>query len=79
MSLEEPQLKKSRNDTDASELGRAHTAMDEVKDGAFVRTESVFRDKISNEPGAKYPAESGRYHLYVSYAVSCFRLSQPSK
>ncbi|KAH9894672.1 glutathione S-transferase [Xylariomycetidae sp. FL2044] len=36
------------------------------KDGNFARPESAFRDVISNEPGAKYPAEKGRYALYVS-------------
>jgi glutathionyl-hydroquinone reductase len=29
---------------------------------------SSFRNWISTEPGAKFPAEKGRYHLYVSYA-----------
>lgn len=38
------------------------------KTGEFKRQVSSFRDWISNEPGAKYPAEKGRYHLYVSYA-----------
>ncbi|KAF2859282.1 hypothetical protein K470DRAFT_219546 [Piedraia hortae CBS 480.64] len=38
------------------------------KTGEFKRQQSVFRDWVSNEPGAKYPAEEGRYHLYVSYA-----------
>ncbi|KAF9368325.1 hypothetical protein CPB97_004730 [Podila verticillata] len=36
--------------------------------GAFKRQASSFRDKISDEPGAKFPPEKGRYHLYVSYA-----------
>ena len=38
------------------------------KSGEFKRQSSAFRDWISNEPGAKFPAEKGRYHLYVSYA-----------
>jgi len=38
------------------------------KTGEFKRQVSSFRDWISNEPGAKYPPEKGRYHLYVSYA-----------
>ncbi|OCK83604.1 hypothetical protein K432DRAFT_390280 [Lepidopterella palustris CBS 459.81] len=38
------------------------------KTGEFKRQPSVFRDFISNEPGAEFPAEKGRYHLYVSYA-----------
>lgn len=33
-------------------------------DGAFERQETTFRDRI----GEEFPAESGRYRLYVSYA-----------
>ncbi|KAI5293345.1 S-glutathionyl-(chloro)hydroquinone reductase [Ascosphaera acerosa] len=36
--------------------------------GEFKRQESKFRERISRQPGAKYPPEKGRYHLYVSYA-----------
>lgn len=36
--------------------------------GRFIRQESVFRGVVSPGPGAEYPAERGRYHLYVSYA-----------
>jgi len=39
-----------------------------VSNGAFVRTASAFRDFVSSEPGSKYPAEAGRYHLYVANA-----------
>jgi len=38
------------------------------KSGEFKRQTSVFRNFIENKPGAEYPAEKGRYHLYVSYA-----------
>lgn len=38
------------------------------KSGEFKRQQSVFRDWISREPGAQFPPEKGRYHLYVSYA-----------
>ncbi|KAI4108190.1 MAG: hypothetical protein L6R37_001230 [Teloschistes peruensis] len=38
------------------------------KTGAFNRLPSKFRNFISKEPGAEFPAEKGRYHLYVSYA-----------
>ncbi|KAI1422306.1 glutathione S-transferase [Xylaria sp. FL1777] len=38
------------------------------KTGEFKRQASSFRDWISDTPGAKFPAEKGRYHLYVSYA-----------
>lgn len=34
--------------------------------GRFVRTEAQFRNKISDE--GEFKPESGRYHLYVSYA-----------
>jgi putative glutathione S-transferase len=46
----------------------------ETSDGAFERKESVFRNWVTADgtPGPTgeggYPAESGRYHLYVSYA-----------
>jgi glutathionyl-hydroquinone reductase len=38
------------------------------KSGEFKRQVSSFRDWISTEPGAKFPPEKGRYHLYISYA-----------
>lgn len=38
------------------------------KTGEFKRQVSSFRDTISKEPGARFPVEKGRYHLYVSYA-----------
>jgi len=38
------------------------------KSGEFKRGASQFRNFISKEPGAEFPAEKGRYHLYVSYA-----------
>lgn len=37
-------------------------------DGKFIRQDSKFRDQIEANANAKYPAESGRYHLYVSLA-----------
>jgi putative glutathione S-transferase len=46
----------------------------ETKDGAFQRTVTQFRDRITpdGEPGPDggkaFPAEAGRYHLYVSLA-----------
>ncbi|CAJ1953650.1 unnamed protein product [Cylindrotheca closterium] len=30
--------------------------------------ETIWRDFISDEPGARFPPEAGRYHLYASYA-----------
>jgi len=37
-------------------------------DGEFHRSPSAFRDGISRKPGARFPPERGRYHLYVSHA-----------
>lgn len=36
--------------------------------GRFVRGESTFRAEVSSQPGAAFPAEAERYHLYVSLA-----------
>ncbi|HEU4534468.1 MAG TPA: glutathione S-transferase family protein, partial [Polyangiaceae bacterium] len=36
--------------------------------GAFERKASAFRERVSDEPGARFRPEAGRYHLYVSYA-----------
>lgn len=47
----------------------ARSALDEMSDsGAFTRTASTFRNFISRDPNSQFPPESGRYHLYVSYA-----------
>jgi len=46
----------------------ARTALDESeKGGAFVRKDSTYRNWISEE-SEKFKPESGRYHLYISYA-----------
>lgn len=39
------------------------------KDGAYVRPESAFRDSVSADSEAKYPAAAGRYRLIVG--MSC--------
>jgi len=52
------------------------TAVADVsKDGAFVRKDAIFRNRIT--PDGPYTPESGRYHLYVSYACpwACRTLS----
>ena len=36
--------------------------------GRFVRQESAFRDGVTADGAAGFPAEAGRYHLYVCYA-----------
>ncbi|SPO05876.1 related to ECM4 protein (involved in cell wall biogenesis and architecture) [Cephalotrichum gorgonifer] len=38
------------------------------KTGEFKRQVSSFRNFVSRDPNAEFPAEKGRYHLYVSYA-----------
>jgi glutathionyl-hydroquinone reductase len=40
----------------------------EQSDGAFHREESRFRSWISSDGSTEFPAEAGRYHLYVSWA-----------
>jgi putative glutathione S-transferase len=36
--------------------------------GRFVRSESQFRDRVTADGSSGFKAETGRYHLYVSYA-----------
>ncbi|USZ69853.1 glutathione S-transferase family protein (plasmid) [Halorussus salilacus] len=38
------------------------------EEGEFDRQETSFRSRIEDDPDAEFPAEAGRYHLYVSYA-----------
>lgn len=40
----------------------------EQKDGEFERQEDAFRDWVTADGSSAYPAETGRYHLYVSLA-----------
>jgi putative glutathione S-transferase len=42
--------------------------MSDVLEGRFVRQESRFRDRVTVGGGSPFPAEPGRYHLYVSLA-----------
>jgi putative glutathione S-transferase len=37
-------------------------------DGSFRRQDSRFRDRVSADGSTPYPAEAGRYHLYVAWA-----------
>jgi hypothetical protein len=36
--------------------------------GKFKRQDAAFRNWLSKDKDAEFPAEAGRYHLYVSYA-----------
>jgi len=47
---------------------RAEFPRETGKRGEFVRQQSAFRDFVSADGSSGYPAEPGRYHLYVSYA-----------
>lgn len=38
------------------------------QNGRFVREESSFRHWVSHDENSDFPAEAGRYHLYISYA-----------
>lgn len=40
-----------------------------TQQGRYVRTPTTFRERITADGSSGYPAESGRYHLYVS--LSC--------
>ena len=40
----------------------------ETREGRFVRADSPFRGWVSRDGSTGFPAESGRYHLYVSLA-----------
>ena len=40
----------------------------ESQEGQFVRQADVFRDWVTADGRSGYPAEAGRYHLYVSWA-----------
>ncbi|KAK4752379.1 hypothetical protein SAY87_021177 [Trapa incisa] len=47
----------------------SRSSIDEISSsGAFQRTLSTFRNFISRDPSSQFPAESERYHLYISYA-----------
>jgi putative glutathione S-transferase len=48
--------------------GEWHEGAMPLEGGAFKRQDSLFRDKVSAEPGARFPAEPKRYHLFVSLA-----------
>ncbi len=38
------------------------------EEGEFERQTTSFRDRIEDDPDARFQPEAGRYHLYVSYA-----------
>ena len=52
--------------TQDSLLGKSKSG--DKGDGSFKRKQSTFRDWVSADGSTGFPAEAGRYHLYVSYA-----------
>ncbi|KAJ0097508.1 hypothetical protein Patl1_27180 [Pistacia atlantica] len=45
----------------------ARSSIEEISEsGAFARSPSTFRNVISRDPNTPFPAESGRYHLYIA-------------
>ena len=47
---------------------KAQFEKEQSDSGEFERQEDSFREWISNDGSTSYPAEAGRYHLYVSLA-----------
>jgi putative glutathione S-transferase len=40
----------------------------EDSEGRFIRTSTTFRDRVTADGSSGYPAEAGRYHLYLAWA-----------
>jgi putative glutathione S-transferase len=47
---------------------KAQFPAESADDGSFNRQEDAFRDWVRADGGSEYPAQTGRYHLYVSLA-----------
>lgn len=52
----------------SSPSASAQFGKETASDGSFQRQESMFRRWVEPRPGADFPADAGRYHLYVSLA-----------
>ncbi|MCW2928830.1 MAG: Glutathione transferase [Thermoleophilia bacterium] len=46
----------------------AQFSAETTEDGAWKRQQSAFRQRVSSDPAAEFPAAAGRYHLYVCKA-----------
>jgi putative glutathione S-transferase len=51
-----------------TQTAKAQFPDEQSKDGEFVRQGDAFRQWVTADPGAEFPVEPGRYHLYVSLA-----------
>ena len=49
-------------------MSEAQFPVETDEKGAFVRQQSAFREWVTADGSSGFPAEAGRYHLYVSYA-----------
>ena len=49
-------------------MSEAQFPVETNEKGAFVRQQSAFREWVTADGSSGFPAEAGRYHLYVSYA-----------
>jgi len=49
-------------------VSNAQFEKETAKKGAFVRQTSAFRERVTADGSSGFPAEPGRYHLYVCYA-----------
>ena len=49
-------------------MGTAQSEEDTSESGAFVRHESTVRNHVTADGSSHFPAETGRYHLYISLA-----------
>ena len=47
---------------------KAQFPKEQAADGNFKRQEDAFRDWVTADGSSGYPAQAGRYHLYVSLA-----------
>jgi glutathionyl-hydroquinone reductase len=47
---------------------KAQFPHEQASDGSFERQDDAFRERVTADGSSGYPAESGRYHLYVSLA-----------
>jgi putative glutathione S-transferase len=52
----------------SSSVSRAEFPKETGRRGEFVRQTSAFRDRVTADGSSGFPAEPGRYHLYVSLA-----------
>jgi putative glutathione S-transferase len=49
-------------------VNKAQFPQEQAADGSFKRQEDAFRDWVTADGSSGYPAQAGRYHLYVSLA-----------